>query len=593
MNPAKLFLPISRVSIVLLSLSIFAVSSTVGAQTWVPTGSMTTARLGHTATPLNNGKVLIAGGQNASGILASAELYDPATGTFTATGNMTIARSAHTATLLSNGQVLIAGGGTNGQPGCGTILSSAEIYDPTTGTFTATGSMSQTRVQFAATLLSNGKVLVAGGFPGPSCGGVSAVSSAELYDPTTGTFSATGSMNTARFSFTQTLLNNGKVLVAGGTPFTFPGQDLASAELYDPTTGSFTFTGSMTTPRDSGHTATLLQNGTVLIAGGGLIGQPVVFSSAELYDPSAGTFSATGSMTTARLLHTATLLSGGNVLFAGGHDASSNILASTELYDPITKTFTPTASLTNARQAQDAVLLGNGNVLVAGGNNATDILASAELFQSSVSSATTLSSSANPSMIGEAVTLTAMATPSSGTGTPTGTVTFTDTSTSTTLGTQTLSSGQATLTTSSLVVGTHNITAQYNGDSNFQPSSGSLSQSVEYGLCLLYDQTMGVHSGAVIPIKLELCDANGNNLSTSSIILHATGVVLVSTNTPGTLESPGNANPDNDFRFDPMLGSGGGYIFNLKTSGLGTGTYNLQFTAGNDPVPHAAQFEVK
>jgi len=208
-------------------------------------------------------------------------------------------------------------------------------------------------------------------------------------------------------------------------------------------------------------------------------------------------------------------------------------------------------------------------------------------------STTTLSSSSNPSEIGVSVTLTATVTPSSGTGTPTGTVTFTDTSTSTTLGTQPLSSGQATLTTSSLAVGTHNITAQYSGDSNFQASSGSLTQTVEYGLCLLYDQTMAVHSGAVIPIKLELCDANGNDLSTSAIIVHATGVVLVSTNTPGTLASPGNANPDNDFRFDSTLGSGGGYIFNLSTGGLGTGTYNLQFTAGSDPVTHAAQFEVK
>src|SRR5690348_2106594 len=128
MNPAKLFLPISHVTIVLLLVLVFGSASSASAQTWVPTGSMTIARLGHTATLLNNGKVLIAGGQNASGILASAEIYDPATGTFTATGSMTVARSAHTATLLSNGQVLIAGGGTNGQPGCGTILSSAEIY---------------------------------------------------------------------------------------------------------------------------------------------------------------------------------------------------------------------------------------------------------------------------------------------------------------------------------------------------------------------------------------------------------------------------------------------------------------------------------
>ena len=231
---------------------------------------------------------------------------------------------------------------------------------------------------------------------------------------------------------------------------------------------------------------------------------------------------------------------------------------------------TPTALVSGSPLvAPNGVLFFNNALYILDQGNGTTIMGAVYKLAFAGPSTTTVSSSANPLEIGVSVTLTATVTPTSGTGTPTGTVTFTDTSTSTTLGTETLSSGQATLTTSSLAVGTHNITAQYSGDSNFLPSSGSLTQTVEYGLCLLYDQTMAVHSGAVIPIKLELCDVNGNDLSNSSIIVHATGVVLVSTNTPGTLESPGNANPDNDFRFDSTLGSSGGYIFNLSTGGLG------------------------
>jgi hypothetical protein len=124
-------------------------------------------------------------------------------------------------------------------------------------------------------------------------------------------------------------------------------------------------------------------------------------------------------------------------------------------------------------------------------------------------------------------------------------------------------------------------------------SSASAPYVVDYNVCVLYDQTMAVHSGAVIPIKLELCNFNGNDVSASAITVHATGVVLVSTNAPGTLESVGNANPDNDFRFDSTLGPTGGYIFNLSTQGLATGTYQLSFTASGDPTQHSVQFQVR
>ena len=196
-----------------------------GAANFTATGSMTTARQSYTATLLGNGKVLIVGGlDNDGNTLASAELHDPAAGTSTATGSMTAARIEHTATLLGNEMVLIAGGGDAG----GDLVASAELYDPSAGTFTATG-MASPRDAHTATLLCSGKVLIAGGHWANDRVS-SNLASAELYDPTAGTFTATRDMTAMRVGHTATLLPNGKVLIAGGDD---GDNALASAELYE------------------------------------------------------------------------------------------------------------------------------------------------------------------------------------------------------------------------------------------------------------------------------------------------------------------------------------------------------------------------
>jgi hypothetical protein len=337
---------------------------------FVLTGSLNTARASHTSTVLNNGMVLIAGGYNGN-VLASAELYNPATGTFTPTGSLKTARLYHTATLLNNGRVLIVGGNAEN----GNILASAELYNPATGTFTPTGSLNTARELHTATMIQgamiNGMVLIAGG---QGSGG--ALASAELYNPTTGTFAATGSLNTARLYHTATLLNDGTVLIAGG--YDNNGNISASAELYNPATATFTPTLSLNTARYR-HTATLLNSGMVLIAGGE-DSNGNALASAELYNPAAGSFAIDGSLNTARILHTATLLNNGTDLMTGGYGSSAYLTAA-ELNDPATETFAPTGSLNIGRYLHTASLLNNGMNLIAGGDNSSGYLASAELYE--------------------------------------------------------------------------------------------------------------------------------------------------------------------------------------------------------------------
>ncbi len=331
--------------------------------TFVNTGTPGTARDCHTATLLQNGMVLIAGGRDGNIPLSSAELFYPATGNFTATGSLVTPRCDHSATLLQNGKVLITGGYNLGNSNSLPTLSSAELYDPVAGTFSATGSLLTSRTSHSATLLASGKVLVAGGANTTDGYAYTTIASAELYDPVAGAFSATGSLHTARVA-PATLLGNGQVLLAGGSSIG-TGSPISSAEIYDPTAGTFAPTGSLITAR-FGNSSTLLQDGKVLIAGGQDANNAVL--SAELYDPSAGTFSDTGSLNLARSGQTATLLTSGQVLLVGGGASSvaQQLLNSSELYDPTLGVFILNAPTNSTRFFLSATLLSNGRVLITG-----------------------------------------------------------------------------------------------------------------------------------------------------------------------------------------------------------------------------------
>jgi hypothetical protein len=270
---------------------------------WSVTGNLLEGRSHHTATLLLDGRVLVAGGIDADEHqMSSAELYDPQTGTWTTTGGMLRGRSYHTATLLGDGRVLVT-----------SSTGHAEIYDPAAGKWSTTADMPTLRTSYAATLLRDGRVLVSGGRD-PAIGFEDQLAPSELFDPATGTWSSAGTMHVLRASHTATLLTDGRVLIAGGqgtetSPDNVMGL-LESAELYDPATGIWTVTGSMQLKR-SGHAAVLLADGRVLVIGG------LIAEVSEIFDPAKGTWGPGGKVE-GWMSPTASLLGDGRVLVADG-----------------------------------------------------------------------------------------------------------------------------------------------------------------------------------------------------------------------------------------------------------------------------------
>lgn len=319
------------------------------------TGSMGTPRSGHTATLLADGRVLVVGGSYYSPIVdfASAELYDPASGTFTPTGSMSTPRDHHTASLLPDGRVLIAGGRMliPSELNRDEILTSVEIYDPATGTFALAGNMSTPRRFHTATPMGGGRVLFTGG-RSPS---YTPIASAEIYDSVSGTMLSAGNMLRAREQHTATLLPDSNVLIVG---------DTTDAEIYSQSTGAFTLLSSAAILPGWNLTATLLTDGQVLLAGGG--------SEAYLYNPVTRAFLRLPNLNRPRGFHSATLLPDGAVLLAGGDGYGT-----TEIYNPDARTFVTDRPMLANRRRHGATLLANGRVLMVGGEAGG---ATAELF---------------------------------------------------------------------------------------------------------------------------------------------------------------------------------------------------------------------
>lgn len=366
---------------------------------WTTTMSMGTARQGHTATVLSTGKVLVVGGGSSSSTaFSTAELFDRTTGTWAATGSMTAGpRQLHTAVQLgsssnpnTSGKVLVAGGWS----GSATI-NSAQLYSPSAGTWMAATNMNAARHAHAAAVLADGRVLVAGGL-----NGTMTQTSAAIFNPasgtgawaaTTGPLPPTGQKyQTATLLVTSNAQLNNKVLLVGGNSGS---GTLSATYLFDPAQSAFSTLSSMPSPHE-GHTATVLPNGKLLITGG-RNGSATV-STTAIFDPSfgPGSWSTGPAMTTARQGHTATLLasgvvSAGQVLVAGGSNGTST-LSSAELFNG-TNAWTATTAMPAPVQGHTASLLPNGAVLIAGGVNGTTT-AAARIYDASFGLSCTSSS---------------------------------------------------------------------------------------------------------------------------------------------------------------------------------------------------------
>lgn len=280
-------------------------------------------------------------------------------------GQMSAARAAHQATFLPTGQVLVSGGCA--RRGCSPILASAELYDPETRSFRGAGQMHVPRVSHAAVSLSDGRILMTGGW---TTGGLT-TARAEVFDPAQGQFIAAGEMNTTRASHVAVLLSSGRVLIIGGEVRT--GVALSSVEMFDPATMKFASMNPMQTPR-SFHVAVRLTDGRVLVAGG-LGARGEALRSAEIFDPATGKFQPIGNMNVPRYKHAATVLRDGRVLIVGGSDGERDRTASTEIFDPTIGRFSPGPTLKWPRyKIPDAVaLLPSGTVVVAGGAELVEV----------------------------------------------------------------------------------------------------------------------------------------------------------------------------------------------------------------------------
>ncbi|GEM_PF-5971751 len=346
---------LSSCLLAIATLAIFSASPPADAQTFTLDNPLLTARWQHGAALLPNGLVLMAGGKFANDFSASdfantnsCELYDVATGVSRATMPMAEPHADGALIQLPNGKALAVGGEDFG------FASSAvaELFDPTSNTWTNTGSLHADREGFPAVLLPNGKVAVFGGYDNNF--GIE-LNSTEIYDPASGTWSSGASMGFGADSQSATVLQDGTVLVAGGS---IDGFQTNAALLYNPTSNTFTNAGSMNDAR-SGHAAVLLPNGKALVVGGAV--------TAELYDPSSHTWTRTAPLNTYRSYPSATLLTNGQVLVIGGDPGET----SAELYNPTNDTWTLTGSLNAGRVFHTATLVAGGQVLVAGGDAGT------------------------------------------------------------------------------------------------------------------------------------------------------------------------------------------------------------------------------
>ncbi|MFO7532974.1 MAG: kelch repeat-containing protein [Candidatus Limnocylindrales bacterium] len=324
-----------------------------------PAGTVKSGLLGHVATTLPDGRVLIVGGEGRRGTLDSARVWDPSTASSRKSGPLNEARTLAAGVTLTDGRVLIVGG-----EGRRELVATAELWDPVSGTFSLAGELEEARVRADAIVLGDGRVAVIGG------SGSGDVRRIEVWDPQVAGFRTAGVMPESRMGHASVLLSDGRVLITGGESERGP---LDTALLWDPASGDVTEAGQMLVDRYD-HSATLLPDGRVIIIGGWTKRGTVVTAAAEIWDPVTNTFVPAGSMAERRAWHTATPLPDGRVLVVGGGDYHGRYPVAGEIWEPELGRFILSGPLAFGREGHTASLLPDGRVLVVGGRGWAEVL---------------------------------------------------------------------------------------------------------------------------------------------------------------------------------------------------------------------------
>jgi N-acetylneuraminic acid mutarotase len=343
--------------------------------TWTPVPDLVNIRGTTSVVELKDGKALAAGGGVGQIPVAAAEIFDPATGVWQTTGSMNEARRGHAAVVLGDGRVLVAGGIAGGD-----LLSSVEIYDPATARWTTVAPMTTPRLGHTLTLLANGNVLATGGTSADTASGagggqtIRPDATAEIYNVQANKWTKTeGGMSTPRFEHSATLLDDGRVLIAGGQgpPISGNSAALATTEIYDPAVDSFRKSNDMSDARFN-HTAVKLPDRTVMVVGGaGGTNGDTSLATAEVFNPADGRWTPAGALTNSRTGHSAVVFNDGRVLVAGGESVTRGArrsLNSAEIFNLERREWQSAGNMNCARSEAGATVLGDGTAIVVAGD---------------------------------------------------------------------------------------------------------------------------------------------------------------------------------------------------------------------------------
>lgn len=565
-----------------------------GAGSWTAVAPMSIARAGLGSTAGLDGRIYALGGTDLTSYYRSAEVYSPSSNTWAPIAPMSTPRTVFASATGLDGRIYAIGGEHDG-----VYLNSVEAYTPSTNSWTPVASLTVARDYEAAATGSDGRIYAIGG---RTWGNVD-VSTAEVYDPNANTWTPIAPMSAVRVYLAAARGNDGRIYAIGGLDGS--GNAQSSVEAYSPTNNSWAFVAPMDAPRYAIAAVTGTDNRIYALGGG-----PASLQSVEAYSPSSDSWSSVAPLSTGRYLNAAAAGADGAIYALGGLGVSNQALSSVEVLRAVDTT-KPVLSVP-ADLTAVATMAGGAVVTYTVLATDPDDPISALAVSCNPPSGSTF-------QLGDTVVTCAATDPSGNAATGTFRITVVDLSPplitirsplASAYGLHQLLSADFRCSdpdsailyclgtvASGALLDTSTVGQKFFSVEAADPSMNKAVQAVAYtidfAVCALYDQTLPHNAGSTIALKTQLCDVNSSNASSQSTTVTATSIKALGSGLSANPISSGAANPGNAFRFDPTLGAGGGYIFNLDTSGLPSGPYILNFVASGDPLLHSLQFWIK